>query len=522
MQAANRVIKNTGILYARMAITVFMSLYATRLILNGLGITDFGIFNVVAGAISMLTFLNSAMSAATQRFMSFAEGEGDFSKLKSIFNVSIVLHIIIAILVFLVLEGVGYFLFNGILKIPESRMEVTKIIFQFMIVSTLLTIISVPYDAVISAHENMLLFAILGIIESTLKLAIALYITYTHYDKLIVYGLLTAALTITILTFKRIYCHKKYTECGININLYFNKSIFRDMARFAGWSLLGSSSSLFANYGQGIVINTFFGPEVNAAQGISSQISGQLGAFSTTLLKALNPIINKSEGGGNRNLMLKASMTGSRISFFLLIVFYVPVLIEMPYIFSLWLKNVPEYVIIFCRLLLLRNLIEQLGITLHYSITAVGNIKKYQIFVSIITFFPLVISYILFNLNFSAYALYVVFLIFSVVNFIITLYFANEKCDLSISTYMRDVVFRCFLIFTILITISFIPTLIIHNNLIRLMSVVITSTVCFIILIWTLGFSFEERLNIRKLAITIIKKFDLDKDKTQNILLKND
>jgi Na+-driven multidrug efflux pump len=189
---ANRVVKNTGILYARMAITVFISLYATRLILNALGTTDFGIFNVVAGAIAMLTFLNSAMAGATQRFISYAEGAGDTEKVKTIFNVSIVLHLGIALLVGLVLEVGGYFLFDGLLKIPMDRLATAQLIYQFMIVSTVLTIISVPYDAIINAHENMLIFAILGVVEALFKLSIALYITYNGSDKLVMYGLLTA------------------------------------------------------------------------------------------------------------------------------------------------------------------------------------------------------------------------------------------------------------------------------------------------------------------------------------------
>jgi len=317
MEQAKRVAKNTGILYVRMAITVFLSLYITRLVLAALGAENFGIFNLVGGAIAMLSFLNGAMSSASQRFMSYAQGEGDHKKQKYIFNVSTLLHFFIAIAVVILLELAGYFFFNGLLKIDPDRMYAAKIIYQFLIVSTFFTVISVPYDAVINAHENMLFVAITGIIESILKLGIAFYITYTNFDKLISYGLLMASLAILMLIIKQIYCHIKYEEVTINIRKYRDKDIFKEMTGFAGWSFLGSSSSLIANYGQGIVLNIFFGTFVNAAQGISIQVSGQLSAFATTMMKALNPVLAKSEGAGNRKLMIKASMIGSKVSFFM-------------------------------------------------------------------------------------------------------------------------------------------------------------------------------------------------------------
>ena len=354
-QAIHRVATNTGILYARMAITVFISLYATRLTLNALGIEDFGLYNLVGGVIAMLGFLNASMASATQRFMSFAQGEGDLDKIKRIFNMSTLLHLGIAVAVVIVFEVAGYFFFNGLLNIEPARLPIAKLVYQFMVASTLFTIISVPYEAVITSHENMLFFAITGVIESALKLGIALYITYgtldlpTHlsyttehlnitystFDNLVIYGLLMALLTVLMLLVKRIYCHKKYPECEISFKKHYNKTLLMQISGFAGWSFLGSASSMIANYGQGLVMNIFFGTTINAAQGIAGQISGQLGVFSTTLIKALNPMIDKAEGAGDRSLMLKATMMGSKVSFFLLMVIYIPFLIEMPYILKL-------------------------------------------------------------------------------------------------------------------------------------------------------------------------------------------
>ena len=471
MQSSQRVAINTGFLYARMAITVFISLYSTRLVLAALGVVDFGIFNLVAGAITMLTFLNSAMASATQRFMSFSQGEGNHEKVKKIFNVSVVLHICIAIIIFLLLEVVGYFLFKNILVIPVARITVAKLIYQFMIVSTLFTIISVPYEAVLNARENMFVFAILGIVEAVLRLAIAFYITYAYFDKLFMFGLLTVVISFILLLIKGIYCNKMYFECQIDIRNHFSKPIFNEMTKFAGWTFLGSSSSIIANYGQGIVINMFFGTIVNAAQGVAGQVSGQLGAFAMNMLKAINPVIDKSEGSGNRQKMLSVSMTGTKISFYLSILFIIPVYIEMPYILNLWLKVVPDYAIIFCRLLLIKNVIEQFYVTMGNTIAAVGKIRSYQINNSILNLFPLIVAFVLFKINFPVYTLYLVFIGYAICDGILTLYFTKEVCGLSISLYLKEVIFPSLLISILVVGFSSIPFFMLHEGFLRLILV---------------------------------------------------
>lgn len=500
--SAQRVAKNTGILYARMAITVFISLYATRLVLNALGANDFGLFNVVGGAIAMLTFLNNAMAGATQRFLSYAEGEGNIEKQKNIFNVSIVLHAITAVAVVIILEIAGYFFFNGILRIDADRVAAAKYIYQFLIVSTFFTIVAVPYDAVINAHENMLFVAILGILEAIIKLAIALLITVIAADKLIVYGLLMAALSILLLIIRQIYCQRKYIETEIDIKKYYQKDVMKEMTGFAGWNFLGASSSMIANYGQGIILNMFFGTVVNAAQGIVNQISGQLGALSITMLKALNPIIAKSEGSDNRQLMLKASMMGTKVAFFLMIFFYIPVMIEMPFILKIWLKIVPEYTVIFGRLLMIKILIEQFYTTLNSSIAAVGNIRKYEIYNSILAIIPILLTYILFKSHFEPFVLYIVYIIYTILVVSVVLYFAKINCNLSIDEYLKAVVFRCILSFIFILSLSIIPIFFLQESVFRLLLVITISSISFIIIAWYEGVTKDEQTFI----IQIIRK----------------
>ena len=408
--------------------------------------------------------------------------------------------------VLLILEGAGYFLFNGILKIPADRIDVGKIIFQFMLVSTFVTIISVPYDAIINAHENMFLVAILGIIEAILKLVIAIFVTQTSFDKLISYGVLMALLSILLLIIRRIYCHSKYDEAKINLKKYYSKPLFKEMTRFAGWSFLGSSSSMIANYGQSIIINIFFGTAVNAAQGVSNQVSGQLGAFAGTMMKALNPLIAKSEGAGNRTLMIEAVMTGSKISFFLLTFFFIPILIEMPYIFDLWLKNVPEFAVIFCELLLIRNLIEQLFVTLASSISAQGNIKKYEIISSVLCFFPIIISYIFFYLGYPAYFIYIIFIIYSILASGVILFFTWHNYKFPVYIFLKNVVFRSVITFLIIFFASYCPALFIEQGLLRLFLVLAISSLIFPVAIWFIGFNANERDQSKKLIRPILSK----------------
>jgi len=512
LEAAKRVAKNTGILYIRMAITVFISLYSTRLILAALGVSDFGLFNLVGGIISMLGFLNSSMAAATQRFMSFAQGAGDVEKVKRIFNMSSLLHWGIAVLVFILLEGAGYIFFHGILKIASERLEVAKLIYQFMVISTLFTVISVPYEAVITSHENMIVFAIMGIIEAVLKLAIALYIKHTGFDHLVMYGLLMTALSILLLIIKRIYCQREYDECHLDVRQYYDKPLLKEVGGFAGWSLLGSSSGMIANYGQTLVLNIYFGTFINAAQAIAGQLGGQLGVFSTTLTKALNPTIDKYEGSGDRLNMIKATLIGTKLSFFLLSILYIPFLLEMPLLLKLWLINVPEYAILFCRLLLIRNLIEQFYIPLTNAISAVGNIKSYQKYNAYFNLIPITIALGLFYLDFPAYTLYVVFILFSLFQFFNILIHSKLNFDLSYSLFFNEIVFKCVFIFALSLFIGSIPLFILKEDLIRLLIVIGMGIPSYLGLIWMFALSIDEKSITNKLMKSILSFFHNNKN----------
>ena len=503
---ANRVIKNTGFLYAKMGITMFISLYTTRLILNSLGASDFGIYNIVGGAIAMLGFLNAAMASATQRFMSYSEGEGNKEKQKSIFNVSIVLHLGISFVVGIALLIAGYFFFNGILNIPADRIFAAKVVYGSLIVSTMFTVMTVPYDAAMNAHENMKYYAIVGIFESFLKLGVAFACVYTTFDKLIVYGSLMACIPLITLTIMRVYCHKHYEECVIAPRRYWNKGLMKEMTSFAGWNFLSSMISIGTMQGVSVVLNSFFGVIANAAHGVANQLSGQIMVFSNTMLKALNPVIVKNEGANDRTRMIDFTLSGCKFSFLMMCFFTIPFCIEMPFILKLWLKNPPEYAILFCRLVLFRLSLTQLTVTFGTAIGATGKIKCNTISTSIIMISIIPLSILFYKLGAPVYTIYLLLIAMVIVLFVNNLYFGKKLCGLQISQYIKQVLVPCFIISFTTFILGIIPTFIYDESFLRLICVVTVSTISFFSLLYFVGMSQREKAAIISIKNKILKK----------------
>jgi O-antigen/teichoic acid export membrane protein len=437
-----RIVKNTIFLYAKMAITMFVSLYTTRLILGSLGVSDFGIFNVVGGAIAMLGFLNSAMASASMRFMAYTEGERNLLKKQQVFNISFVLHFVLAFVVAIIFIGAGYFFFNGVLNITQDRMDAAIIVYGSLIVSTMLTIMNVPYDAVMNAHENMLYYSIIGIVESLLKLGVAFACVYTVYDKLIVYGVLMACIPLITLTIMKLYCHNKYDECVIAPIRFFDKKILKDMTSFAGWNFFSSFAALVYGHGSNIVLNSFFGTNLNAANGVTGQINGQLQVFGNNLIKALNPVIVKKEGEHDREAMLKYAFTGAKMTVCMYVLFAIPFVINRDYILLLWLKTVPPYTSIFVKYIIVWTFFSQISGTLGTSIAATGMIKQYSILSSCILLLNIFLLYMAFSLGAAPDMYMILSCLAGFEQTIITVCFCKKYCDLNVRDYLYDVALR--------------------------------------------------------------------------------
>lgn len=427
---AKRVLKNTGFLYAKMGITVFISLYTTRLILNGLGTSDFGIFSIIGGAIAMLSFLNVAMAGATQRFIIFYDGIAEKEIQRKIFNISVILHVFVAITAVLILSIAGFFFFNGVLNIDEERLMAAKVVYGSLIISTMFTILTVPYDAILNARENMFYYAVVGVIESFLKLGVALIVVHTSFDKLIVYGILMACTSIITMVIMRIYCHRYYEECYFDIRKYWDKSMATEISRYAGWSFIRATSTMISQYGTGILMNHFFGTLVSAAQGIANQISGQAGALGPQISKSLNPVVVKSISTKNTQQTTQAVLIGTKMMLLVETICFLPIILQTDYVLELWLNQVPEYASIFTSLLLVVNLIDTMYIFLNTAVEATGKIKHFQWTMSLISLAPICICVISFVISAPAYIAYVSMIIASLLKMIAVSFYAHKQCDI--------------------------------------------------------------------------------------------
>lgn len=505
MSTSSRVIKNTGFLYLRMGITIVVSLWTTRIILNALGTDDFGIYNVVGGAISLLAFVNAALASATQRFLNIAEGHNDLNELRTIFNCAVGLHALAGIVFGLLLAVSGIVFFNGVLDIPIDRINSAKIVYACMAISTVFTVISAPYEAAINAHENMKWYAVIGILEVVFKLGIAYALYISQSDRLILYGILMACVPIVNLSILRIYCHKKYDECYISIKNYFSISVSRDIAGFAGWNALNTFSGMTTQYGLNIVINHFFGVVLNAAQGIANQISGVLFALSQNALKALNPIIFKSGDGSNNHRLQYVSFLGCRVTFVIFAFFSFPVLAYMEPIISMWLKNVPAWAPLFCQLQLIRLMTELLTLSLNSSIMATGRVRNYNVVKSIINLSPLVIIPILFYIGFKPYWMYIVWIVmWSGAGGIVTVYYASKLMGISSKKYLREVIYPATLLSVVSMSLIFISALMTNKPIAILFAVLYIAS--FILIGWFICLKDNERKSIINIIRPVLSK----------------
>lgn len=454
MSTGNRIIKNTGYLYAKMGITMFISLYTTRLILNSLGASDFGIFNIVGGAIAMLSFLNGAMAGATQRYISYAEGKGDEEGKKRIFNSTIILHVGISLVVAAALELLALVFFNGVLNIPEDRLYAAKFIYHCAVIAMMFSIQAVPFEALINAHENMLYFAVIGILESLMKLAVAFVVVYCMADKLIVYGILMALISLIMRIIMGCYCRKRYSECSFRPKKYIRGPLVKEMGVFAFWNATSSVASILSTYGVSVVLNHFFGTIVNAAQGITNQISGQFGSLSGHARKSLNPIIVKSAGAENYDMMYKATLWGNKVLFFLSSSIFLAILANLDDFLHLWLKQIPEYTHIFVTLYLIVNMLNTLATCFPVAISAIGKIRNYQICMTCIEFAPLVGSIVAFAYGQPPYFYYILMISVTALSVCFRCYFAHSVCGFRIRQIVVDNILRSALGFGLALAIA--------------------------------------------------------------------
>ncbi|WP_302443038.1 lipopolysaccharide biosynthesis protein [Paraprevotella xylaniphila] len=372
-----RIAKNTLLLYFRMLLMIGINLYTSRVILQVLGVEDFGINNVVGGVITMLGFLTGSLAGASSRYITYDLGKGDMEIMKKTFGNILSIHLLLAGLVVVIGETIGLWFMTTQLQIPETRETAAFWVYQFSIISFVLSVISVPYNASIIAHEKMSAFAYISIVDAVLKLLIVYLLLVIPYDKLIVYAALFCCIQIFDRIVYSIYCRKHFEETRSKLS--FDKKLFKEIFTFAGWTMNGSLAVIGYTQGINVLLNIFFGPAVNAARGIAVQVQNVTRQFCTNFQMALNPQLTKSYATGDYAHMHRLLKVSSKFSFYLMLLISLPLMLEAPLILKWWLGAVPEHTVNFLRLILCTGILFALSNPIITAVHATGKLKKFQL-----------------------------------------------------------------------------------------------------------------------------------------------
>lgn len=444
-----RIAKNTLLLYFRSIIILLVSLYTSRIILDVLGVEDYGIYNLVGGFVAMFSMISGTLASASQRFITYALGERNEKKTRAVFSTSVSLHAIIAIIAIVLLEVLGiYFIYNH-LNIPDGRVEVAVWILHASVLTLFFNILSVPFNALIVAHEKMNVFAYISLLEAILKLTIVFLVAYATLDKLVLYSFCITLISIVVISIYVVYCRHKFAEAR-TLTIRINKPIFKEMFSFSGWNLLGNGSMVLRNQGVDMILNVFFGVTINAAKGISNQVQTAVTMFVANFVTALNPQLIKSIAAKDNERRDFLINHGAQLSFYLYSLFVIPLLIVIPQVLSLWLVDVPEYTSDFVRLLLVYSLLDSLSRLLIISILANGTIRNYEVVVSTIKLLAMPVSYVLLAYVFKTPLIGLwVNILLEFICLIIRLAYMRKLLDFDVVKYAKNVIGKCTLIFLI-------------------------------------------------------------------------
>lgn len=486
-----RIAKNTLLLYFRMLFMMVVSLYTSRVILNALGVEDFGIYNVVGGVVAMFTVISGSLSAAISRFITYELGKGDQSKLNKIFSASVTIQLLLSLIIVVLIESVGVWFLNAKMTIPADRMAAANWVLQFSIVTFVINLISVPYNAAIIAHERMSAFAYISILEAVCKLAIAFLIMVSPIDKLVFYAILMCVVSVIVRFTYGHYCKKHFTECIYHF--HWDKDILKKMFGFAGWNFIGATSVVLRDQGGNIVLNIFCGPSVNAARGIANQVNNAISGFVQNFMTAMNPQITKSYAYGDHGYMMTLVFQGARLSFYMLLLLSLPILVNTHYILVVWLKLVPEHAVLFVQLILIFAMSESISNPLVTAMLATGKIRNYQIVVGGLQILNLPISYICLRMGCMPECVLVVAIIISQCCLAARLYMLRGLIGMSSLQYLKKVYLNVLVVSLIS---TLIPAMLSQNldeTFLSFVTLSIVAIACTVFTEYYIGCTREER-----------------------------
>jgi O-antigen/teichoic acid export membrane protein len=438
-QNYKRIAKNTLFLYFRMIIIMGVSLYTTRIVLSTLGVTDYGIYSVVASFVLMFEFLNSALTSSTQRFITFELGKFGKQDVQKVFSISMIIHIGLALLVGVLAEIIGCWFLNNKLNIPTNRMDAAFWVFHFALLSTMINIIKVPYHAMVIAHERMSFFAYMSILEAVLKLLAVYLLVIITFDKLVAYAGFTTFVVFMLLGFYYFY-NKNHYKVESTFSIKWDKNLAKEMFFFSGWSLFGGIAWMLMNHGINIMLNIFFGPAVNAARGISIQVNSAISSLINSFRIAVNPQIIKMYSGDNSDGMKHLSLLSARYTFYLALILILPLYLEIDAILNFWLVDVPDWAVDFSELTLIFTLIQTFSLSFGVVFQSIGKIQENQIYSSLVFLSVLPLSYFLIKVHdmapLSVYYVQIVCTVF--ISFAIKPYLLKKIASISYKNYFTN------------------------------------------------------------------------------------
>lgn len=494
-----RLAKNTLFLYLRMFLIMAISLFTSRIILSTLGVSDYGIYNVVGGVVAMFGLLSGSITNSITRFLTFELGKKDFSQLQKVFSTSLNVMMILSLVIVVIGEIVGIWFLNYKMNIPEGRMEAANWAFQCSLMTFVMNLISIPYNSTIVAHEKMSAFAYISIFEIIMKLLIVYSLYISPFDKLKSYVVLLLILAFVIRFIYGFYCKRHFKEA--TYHFVYDKALLKNMTSFAGWNFFGQGAYMMNVEGVNIVINLFFGVTVNAARGIAMQVNNAVNQFVTNFMMALNPQITKSYAAGEIEEMHKLVYRGSKFSYFLMLFFLIPICLETEMILHLWLNVVPEYSVAFVRWTLVITTMGMLSNTLITALHATGKIKKYMIVVGLVEISNFPLTYLLFKMGFNPLAAYYVYFTIYLILMFLRLYLIKDLIWMKAIVYIKEV--YCKVVFVTLVALIA-PSLIClvqQDSVIRFVEVGLVSSISTVATVFYLGLASNER----KMVIGLVK-----------------
>lgn len=501
-----RIAKNTLFLYFRMILIVIINLFAVRIILDVLGVEEYGIYNIVAGVVVLFSFLGGSLSSGAQRFLAYEIGRKDYEKLSRVFSMTIVVFLCIALLLLILLETVGLWFLNYKMNIPAERMYAANCVFQFSVFTLLMNVMTIPYNAAIIAWERMALFAYISIVEAMSKLICVLVLLFVAFDKLILYSAMIFFISIMLLIVYRQYSRGELRGCQFVWN--WNPSLCKSLLSYAGWNMIGAIAMVSRNQGVNIVLNLFFNPVVNAAHTIGQQINGVISQFITNIYMATRPQVTKSYAEGNQNEMWRLVFSSGKFAYFLLFLLCLPVLLEIDLILKIWLGEVPEYTSTIVRYLLIALLMETSVNQIIAVFQAANKLRRYQTTSSFILLLNGPLAYLCLKQVPYVYAPYIISVTLSFVYMIVLMCVAYKEIDLDIKGYSKDVLFK---ILRVSVLSSILPLLFsshFPDSYLKLLLIGFISVLSVLVTVWYYGLSMVERGYVKRIVKNIYHKHE--------------